>query len=628
MSDIDESTSGWMWFLIGLLLALFIGGAIRGLLSPQKLNLFISKTIESERPPFQITYDSVELSLRNGIIPRFGLLIKNLKIAAINPCTTASDLVANELFLPVSVSEALGGRVFLRRVLARDVRLNLKKSDCPNPNRAETAESLIALLGKFFETRLPQELLNTRAHIEGIELENFLITQTTPENGLLDFSLLSFDVGSSTKAAVASGRVRVGHGLFETSLQPLLWIDISATAQQIRLKAKGLFREGLILAEAVLQLPSTETKWNIKVKHLPIKPVVEHFKKGLDITEAWGFCNLQGESRFGNILTSKILMSGCYMEGDAAQATMANTSITFFPQFHFEPFHVDFKNADVAWFKENKIYLSGIEVEAKGDFHGQMDIAEDHQEGKGSIDEIEVAFWQSNLRLTQTLKNTEWTYQRSPNDQEKLRLNHFSSNNTAWIGAVDFLKQKNLTEVHAEMSEINLDKRLIRSLSPIEADSFKVSMNGKMIDQKFLELNGDISIPKGKASLFSFENFESSVHFKDQHYYGSFKTGPVEVKDEIQHLEHLKLLSSKGQWDVFDQGMSWDNVKSVDFNGIQYASLGHSTENQVSGLLLKNESGKISRFDLLGSFPKDLHLSENPDLKQKQTAKLMQIFKE
>ncbi len=92
--------TGWVWLMIGLLLALFFGGAVRALLSERQVRQWVEKKWQAENPPYFLSFESARVVLREGWRPKFGLEVKGISLLPHDPCGRGHKIQIQDLFLP------------------------------------------------------------------------------------------------------------------------------------------------------------------------------------------------------------------------------------------------------------------------------------------------------------------------------------------------------------------------------------------------------------------------------------------------------------------------------------------------------------------------------------------------
>lgn len=141
-----QNDSGWVALVVGVLIATFFGGAVRALLSERQVHQWIDKQISKEDPAFQIDFQSAQVVLSDGWMPKFGLLVKELKVVAKDTCRVPYGLNVKEVFLPGSLSVLWGERLRFGTIRADSLHIEEMQTECAQKNLE--SQSSVAQVGQ------------------------------------------------------------------------------------------------------------------------------------------------------------------------------------------------------------------------------------------------------------------------------------------------------------------------------------------------------------------------------------------------------------------------------------------------------------------------------------------------
>src|ERR1051326_8861721 len=79
-SNLEVSSTGFALFVVGLVLATFVGGAVKTALSSDRVHQFIVSELKSRFPKQDIQIGATEVLLSRGFWPGFGLRVLNLVV--------------------------------------------------------------------------------------------------------------------------------------------------------------------------------------------------------------------------------------------------------------------------------------------------------------------------------------------------------------------------------------------------------------------------------------------------------------------------------------------------------------------------------------------------------------------
>ena len=632
-----EATNGWGWLLFGFLVALFVGGAIRGLLSPQKIKLLIDSALQAGRPPFSLRFDSAELSLRDGVLPRLGILARGIRIEAKDPCITASDLEIRELFVPISLTEALLGRFFVRRIQAMEAQLHLRTPQCPNPQIASSAEGDIWIFfEKFFKTRFAQELVNTREQLEGVEVEDFKIYRNNEIEPLVKLSYVRIDTGSGSQPARARARLEVDKKFVGSSVAPYVWIDLVAELNRIELSLRTLFREGLIEGQATLSLPDTTVQWHADVKHFPVKPLYDRFLAGrfvdwgFNLEGAWAFCHLQSSATFVRVLSDWTYLSQCYVEGSLGQLRMAPTRLRLAAPWPLNPANVEVHDLALArlFLEGERLSFGLFEVEPTGIFNGTVLVKDSETTVLGRVQHVELGFWRGLVRGRQPVNSATIEWKLTPTD-DLLRISEIQSQGTFWQGQISLKRNHENAnhEFQIGLKDVKLDRSLAHLFVAGELQPFEIRLQGGTNKERLTHLSGDFNLPKISGPAFSLENLKASVTADDKQFLGRCDAQNVKIFDHSildglkPLLEDSKGESSdlafdrvRGQWEYRGQTVTWKDLKLLaSGSASRWMSDGDFDRDQMlSATAIRiDTSGNWTKWRLAGVFPLSIDIQKD-----------------
>lgn len=127
-------------FSIGLALAAFLGLALRSQISEDKVQKYLTPSIERLQTDFHVDYESARVSLSNWGMPIPSLVISHIRLSPkINRCQS-SQIYADQLEIPVSFSMLFGAAKKIPRIRFKQIELRLADLDrCFSPKETTAA---------------------------------------------------------------------------------------------------------------------------------------------------------------------------------------------------------------------------------------------------------------------------------------------------------------------------------------------------------------------------------------------------------------------------------------------------------------------------------------------------------
>ncbi len=119
-------------FISGLLIALFLGLTFRAFIAPARVREQIERAAQNIHKDVNVRFDEAVVSLSDGILPRFSVVISNIRMNASDPCWMTPELSIDQMRLPISIWGLLAGRGAIREIETDQVQLVLRSEykDC------------------------------------------------------------------------------------------------------------------------------------------------------------------------------------------------------------------------------------------------------------------------------------------------------------------------------------------------------------------------------------------------------------------------------------------------------------------------------------------------------------------
>lgn len=115
--------------IIGILLSVFLGMAIKTQISEVKIQGHLNKSIEKLQADFHIDYESARINLARWGLPVPGLLITNLRLSPKSVLCQSSQIFIDELEIPISLLAIMGIRKSIPKVRIKQIELRLSDID-------------------------------------------------------------------------------------------------------------------------------------------------------------------------------------------------------------------------------------------------------------------------------------------------------------------------------------------------------------------------------------------------------------------------------------------------------------------------------------------------------------------
>lgn len=289
--------TGWAWFTIGILLALFFGGAVRALLSEKQVRLWMESTLAREAPPYDVIVERARIRLAEGIWPRLGLEVEGVEVVPKDLCRVPFRLKVGRLFLPVQVGQAVRGNLKFGVIRAQDLRVNRVTESCakPNENPIPTVNPVTVLspppspsvvgssLQNFIRARWVKELKATERWLEGVEIQNVRV------DGLpapMDWAeILSLKLSLAQTSAELRATFRPGELWSEALDSPPFSLHLHLGEESGHGEVSVPLGEGKVVAQAEMDFANLAATGRTSFEFVPVSLVIEALRHWGVITD-------------------------------------------------------------------------------------------------------------------------------------------------------------------------------------------------------------------------------------------------------------------------------------------------------------------------------------------------------
>ncbi|WP_374033222.1 hypothetical protein ACES2I_10375 [Bdellovibrio bacteriovorus] len=342
--------------LTGLILAFLLGYTTKSLLSPARLAARIEKAASHIHKDVKVSFGSAHVSLSNGILPRFAVIISNVRMESSQTCWAAPVMEIDELRLPLSFLNLIQGRAPVRVVEANSVTLTLRDDfkDCDPTD----PEQIPASRPRPAVTLSPSEQSQKyRNDVRGISVRTLKITSAKhPQYSteLMNFAVKvkSFEpkVIEVTAKTHLMKDSQVGDYLSHANLY-LQYKESPEAAVQAHFF--GNWREGhySVIANYTLgdQLLALETD----LKHIPLSQILAILQKyqlasrDLNGRQVWMSSKARMAGPVDEIRTLPLEIRDLRLEGDLGEMHVEKINISSLEPLKYEPIQVDVKKLDI-----------------------------------------------------------------------------------------------------------------------------------------------------------------------------------------------------------------------------------------------------------------------------------------
>lgn len=347
---------GMTILLTGLILAFLLGYTTKSLLSPSRLAARIEKAASHIHKDVKVSFGSAHVSLSNGILPRFAVIITNVRMESSQTCWASPVMEIDELRLPLSFLNLIQGKAPVRVVEANSVNLTLrddfKDCDPTDPEQVPASQPRPAVMLSPSE-----QSQKYRNDVRGVSVRTLKITSAKhPQYSteLMNFAVKvkSFEpkVIEVTAKTHLMKDSQVGDYLSHANLY-LQYKESPEAAVQAHFF--GNWREGhySVIANYTLgdQLLAVETD----LKHIPLSQILAILQKyqlasrDLNGRQVWMSSKARLAGPVDEIRSLPLEIRDLRMEGDLGEMHVDKINISSLEPLRYEPIQIDVKKLDI-----------------------------------------------------------------------------------------------------------------------------------------------------------------------------------------------------------------------------------------------------------------------------------------
>lgn len=338
-SNLEVSSQGFAWFVVGLVLATFIGGAVRTILSSDRVHKRIVSELRARFPQHEFEIGKTEVLLSHGMWPGLGLRVRDLRFRQ-SVCGKLSFLLeVPEAVLPVDLLSLRKGRVRLGEVGMTNGKIHFDYRPCA-PDGSDTigvssspARDVPPLNQQLQKPSLNAASLDWRKvgeHLDAITLSNFTITYERNGTWKLVVKRAELDLDDDLSAYGALDVQKILPGGVLSHL-----VDFQAEGDDRVLKwgVHSEFKEGTINLKGVLDLNNVAGSVRMQARQLPLKDVMSELyqmgflERDVRLKSTWLSCVLQWEGSLSKPADAPLRAQDCKLEGGYGRVDLENAEV-------------------------------------------------------------------------------------------------------------------------------------------------------------------------------------------------------------------------------------------------------------------------------------------------------------
>lgn len=409
-------------FFSGLLIAIVLGLALRGVLAPTRIRALIENAAERIHPDVKVTLEGAHVSLARGPLPRFAVVIEKVRMEGKNPCWMSPRLYADEIRLPLSFWSLLTGGDPFHRIEANEVEIRLteERKNCegmemrePVMQVAPAPSSGVTLVGRT--SPKPDSPLKASGQIEDIEISRLiLVSEVTPvvNVDLRDFRILLKSMQPRVIQMDAKTdllKQDTGELLSHANLH-VEYKEFPET--RVEARVFGNWREGSYSLGTTLRQEDKSIQLQAELKHLPLGQLLETLnrwdlvKSDFSPRLSWLSFKAQAQGSYEKWKDIPAELRDLKLEGDLGEIEIEKLDLEKLEPAKFAPFKVEVRSLDldrlVQFLKKEHPHPA---LNKLGQFRGIAEVRDpDNLRWKGDWNGIEFVFSNKGRREIQTIR--------------------------------------------------------------------------------------------------------------------------------------------------------------------------------------------------------------------------------
>ncbi len=397
----------------GLILSLLLGFFVRGLTKPEVLQSELQSAVGKIHSSTDVSWGSAVISLKNGWLPRFSILIRDVKIVSSETCWGTPLLYARELELPVSLLSFFERGQPLQKIYIRDAFLEMKsnficnsKSKVVRPTTPEKDPPVLVRLKPLSHSQETPPLVLT-----DFIFENLKVRQSEWVFPNWNFNNLELSVKENHPwyAEVKSDFSIPDMEGVETGAH-LTAVYKEFPSQVLEIKVNGHWREGTFKVNGSWEGAQKGWSYQSQFNHIPfqfLKSVAQrtHTPWNWPDKPMWFSFSTKTVVPFTDWNSSQHFVKQLDIEGDLGEFSIPNLEIKSWSPFKVSPFAFNVQPADLTSalvgqnLKKIGLFSSLGKLSGQGQWSSEKDML-----FSGRVEKMKIPFFHRDQKYTQTIQ--------------------------------------------------------------------------------------------------------------------------------------------------------------------------------------------------------------------------------
>lgn len=443
-SNLEVSSRGFALFVLGLILATFIGGAVRTLSRSDRLHNRVLTELRTHLPNHNVKIGRTEVLLADGIWPALGVQLFDVSFRQ-DMCDKPSvELTAKQMTMPLDIWAWLWGNPRLARVVIIDGQAQLGFVPCvqksvPKANGAQAAAEHPATIKSslsHFDWRPLTKFLRA------IEVRGFNLTWADQPDWLAKVNYLYLSVKNemSARANVTIQKLNTS-GLLSYSFD----LEGQGEGSVLDWRINSEFKEGRTEWRGSWDMASNSANTNVQFQQIPVKELMTDLhamgwvRNEAQLKGTWITCGGRWEGQLQNFEETPIRLQNCTMEGAYGRVTLDEADLYWSPNFFRKPVELNVEQLQLQpIFETLRMRLLPTVLARVGVWSGKVEfLSADNWSVNGFWDNLEISFSNQSVRGKQSIQRLK-TQVQSENQSVRGKLDNVRMVGGDFDGEIDF----------------------------------------------------------------------------------------------------------------------------------------------------------------------------------------------
>ncbi len=552
---------GFPWFVLGLVFATFIGGAVRTVLTSDRVHKRIVAELRGRFPQQEFQIGQTEVLLSRGLWPGLGLRVKNLSFRQ-DVCGKLSFVInVPEAVLPVDLFALGRGKMRLGHVQLSDGHIHLNYVACPPKSAAPAVE--VAKAKKPMIRAPSLDWNKVSAHLNAIEIENFTLTYERNVTWKMLVPTMRFDFAGDL---LAHGQLEIQKSLPFGALSHLVDVEAQGDDRVMNWRVQTEFKEGRVQLKGSLDLNSQGAEITALAHQLPMKDVVAELyqmgflKRDLRLKATWFSCGLKWEGAIEKPELSPVVAHDCKVEGGYGRVDLEEAELWMAQLAELKkPAVIKFNKLQMQPLLEalDREVLPKV-LSRPGVWSGELTYSNLASWSlDGSLESVEVVFSNRSVRGKQSIDKLRTKVEYS-NSKIQATIDALEIHGGEFAGHLKFNLEEDWRngEFNADIQKLRLSSSIQNLLVGGVLGNLKFSGRGTLLDGELGRWDGDFELENVAGPGWIAEELQVKSRYSPGvfHLEGQAKSGSL--KPEWGYYPQLRVV----QPEALDNAVVWRDL--------------------------------------------------------------------